>query len=69
MAQDSPVQILWRAARDGLAELSRRFAEAGDSNDMIFHAPPTSRSRERDHEQRILEAQRSGPRGDRTSTP
>jgi len=69
MAQNSPLKVLWRTARDGLAELNRRLAEAGDPNDMIFHAPPESHSRELDLERRLLEAQRSRPRGERSSKP
>jgi hypothetical protein len=59
MARRTALQSLWRATRDGLANLNRRLAESGDPSDMVFHAPPPIRSLDWDIEQRFVEARKS----------
>ncbi len=61
MDNRSTVQTFWRAARGGLARLSRLISEGDPADQAIFFAPPRPpERRERDDaERRIAEARKA----------
>ena len=62
MDNRSAVLNLWRAARGGLARISRILGEAEASEDAVFQAPRQRPERTNDAERRIAEARRANTR-------
>ena len=64
----SPVQNLWRAARDGLARINQILAEAETGEDAVFQTPPPKPDLTSDAERRIANARKDGPDARRART-